>query len=233
MESLHSHCMRCIKRRCMVRPEPGVCCDLIGCPLVCGAVFHSCKLEEHRLLCAYERLPCINRGFGCPFNITRIRMAKHLEKCPASIVCCTMEWNRWPVSYADRESYENLSKDFDEVEQLDMALALQDQRMLLESLKVTTTVSKDKDHKKMSNGASNVPEAVEMEEEKEEESVYNGGFGASLETSRSFSRRSGHPHQLQGHRRDRGGVERREEPCLRSGGGEERGHEGGGFRLGL
>ncbi|KAI9526977.1 hypothetical protein NQZ68_034647 [Dissostichus eleginoides] len=187
MESLHSHCMKCIKRRCMVRPEPGVCCDLIGCPLVCGAVFHSCKLEEHRLLCAYERLPCINRGFGCPFNITRIRMAKHLEKCPASIVCCTMEWNRWPVSYADRESYENLSKDFDEVEQLDMALALQDQRMLLESLKVTTTVSKDKDHKKMSNRASNVPEVVEMEEEKEEESVYNGGFRASLETSRSLA----------------------------------------------
>ncbi|XP_034001983.1 LOW QUALITY PROTEIN: F-box only protein 30a [Trematomus bernacchii] len=187
MESLHSHCMKCIKRRCMVRPEPGVCCDLIGCPLVAGAVFHSCKLDEHRLLCAYERLPCINRGFGCPFNITRIRMAKHLEKCPASIVCCTMEWNRWPVSYADRESYENLSKDFDEVEQLDMALALQDQRMLLESLKVTTTVSKDKDHKKMSNGASNAPEVVEMEEEKEEESVYNGGFSASLETSRSLA----------------------------------------------
>lgn len=72
-------------------------------------------------------------------------MAQHFVMCPASIVCCTMEWNRWPVSYADRKSYENLSKDVDEVEQLDMALALQDQRMLLESLKVTTNMSKNGD----------------------------------------------------------------------------------------
>ncbi|XP_049451255.1 F-box only protein 30a [Epinephelus fuscoguttatus] len=192
MESMHSHCLKCINRRCMVRPEAGVCCDLIGCPLVCGAVFHSCKLEEHRLLCPYERLPCLNSGFGCPFTIARIKMAQHLEICPASIVCCTMEWNRWPVSYADRKSYENLSKDFDEVEQLDMALALQDQRMLLESLKVTTTVSKNGDKEadesdKMAT-ASSLSETVlgnvtvEMEEE-----PYNGLYRASVETSRSLA----------------------------------------------
>lgn len=191
MESLHSHCLKCINRRCMMRPEAGVCCDLIGCPLVCGAVFHSCKLEEHRLLCPYERLPCLNSGFGCPFTIARIKMAKHLETCPASIVCCTMEWNRWPVSYSDRKSYENLSKDFDEVEQLDMALALQDQRMLLESLKVTTMVSKNGDKEadegdKMAT-ASGLPEAVfgngsmEMEDE-----PYNELYRAS-ETSRSLA----------------------------------------------
>ncbi|CAJ1074470.1 F-box only protein 30a [Xyrichtys novacula] len=192
MENLHSHCLKCINRRCMTRTEAGVCCDLIGCPLVCGAVFHSCKLEEHRLLCPYERLPCLNSGFGCPFTITRIKMAQHLETCPASIVCCTMEWNRWPVSYSDRKSYENLSKDFDEVEQLDMALALQDQRMLLESLKVTTTVSKNGDKEadesdKMAT-ASSLPETVssnitvEMEEE-----PYNELYRASVETSRSLA----------------------------------------------
>ncbi|XP_072221757.1 F-box only protein 30a [Leuresthes tenuis] len=192
METLHPHCLKCINRRCMVRPEPGVSCDLIGCPLVCGAVFHSCKLEEHRLLCPYERLPCLNCVFGCPFTIPRIKMAQHLETCPASIVCCTMEWNRWPVSYADRKSYENLSKDFDEVEQLDMALALQDQRMLLESLKVTTTVSKNGDKEvdesdKMAT-ASSLPETVlgsgtvEMEEE-----PYNELYRASVETSRSLA----------------------------------------------
>ncbi|XP_042356942.1 F-box only protein 30a [Plectropomus leopardus] len=192
MDGLHSHCLKCINRRCMARPEAGVCCDLIGCPLVCGAVFHSCKLEEHRLLCPYERLPCLNSGFGCPFTIARIKMAQHLETCPASIVCCTMEWNRWPVSYADRKSYENLSKDFDEVEQLDMALALQDQRMLLESLKVTTTVSKNGDKEadesvKMAT-ASSLPETilgnvtVDMEEE-----PYNGLYRASVETSRSLA----------------------------------------------
>ncbi|XP_062253739.1 F-box only protein 30a [Platichthys flesus] len=192
MEHLHPHCLKCIKRRCMVRPEVGVSCDLMCCPLVCGAVFHSCKLEEHRLLCPYERAPCLNSGFGCPFSIARIRMAKHLETCPASIVCCTMEWNRWPVSYADRQSYENLSKDVDEVEQLDMALALQDQRMLLESLKVTTTVSKigfkgADENDKMAT-ASSLPEtvlgnrAVEMEEE-----PYTELYSTSSETSRNLA----------------------------------------------
>lgn len=171
-----------------MRPESGVSCDLIGCPLVCGAVFHSCKLEEHRLLCPYERLPCLNSGFGCPFTITRTKMAQHLETCPASIVCCTMEWNRWPVSYADRKSYENLSKDFDEVEQLDMALALQDQRMLLESLKVTTTVSKngekreeEEENDKMAMGSSEA--ALEMEQDE----PYNELYKASVETSRSLA----------------------------------------------
>ncbi|XP_015677851.1 F-box only protein 30 isoform X1 [Protobothrops mucrosquamatus] len=146
MEDLqHLHCVNCISRRCMTRSEAGISCDLIGCPMVCGAVFHLCKAEEHRLLCPLERVPCLNSGFGCPFTVTRNKIAEHLETCPASVVCCTMEWNRWPVSYADRKSYENLSKDVDEIEQLDMALALQDQRMLLESLKVATMTSKTPD----------------------------------------------------------------------------------------
>ncbi|XP_033844785.1 F-box only protein 30a [Periophthalmus magnuspinnatus] len=183
---LHPHCLKCINRRCMARPEMGVSCDLIGCPLVCGAVFHSCKLDEHRLLCPYERLPCLNSGFGCPFTITRIKMAQHLETCPASIVCCTMEWNRWPVSYADRKSYENLSKDFDEVEQLDMALALQDQRMLLESLKVTTTISKNgekKDDESDKMATSSNEAAVDMEQDE----PYNELYKTSVETSRSLA----------------------------------------------
>ncbi|XP_061780492.1 F-box only protein 30a [Nerophis lumbriciformis] len=186
METLHPHCLKCINRRCMVRPEAGLSCDLVGCPLVCGAVFHACKLPEHRLLCPYERLPCLNSGFGCPFNVARIKMAQHLETCPASIVCCTMEWNRWPVSYGDRKSYENLSKDFDEVEQLDMALALQDQRMLLESLRVTTTVSKNGDKEAGGKMAAAPSEAangtVEMEEE-----PYSDLYRASVETSRSLA----------------------------------------------
>ncbi|XP_062325367.1 F-box only protein 30a [Osmerus eperlanus] len=192
MEDLHAHCLNCINRRCMTRPETGVSCDLIGCHLVCGAVFHACKAEEHCLLCPLERVPCLNVGFGCPFTIPRMKMAEHLETCPASVVCCTMEWNRWPVSYSDRQSYENLSKDFDEVEQLDMALALQDQRMLLESLRVTTTVSKNGDIKPVEDIdkmalVSSAPETVvsngmvEMEEE-----TYGELYSASVETSRSL-----------------------------------------------
>lgn len=122
----------------MVKPEPGTSCDLFVCPLVCGAVFHSCKIDEHRLLCPLERVPCLNHSIGCPFILARGKMAEHLEVCPAGVVCCTMEWNRWPVNDEDYRSYERLSQDADEEEQLDMALALQDQRTMLASLKLVS-----------------------------------------------------------------------------------------------
>ncbi|XP_036406298.1 F-box only protein 30-like [Megalops cyprinoides] len=192
MEEQHTHCMNCVSRRCMARPEIGVSCDLISCSLVCGAVFHSCKASEHRLLCPIERVPCLNSGFGCPFTIARNKMSEHLEICPASVVCCTMEWNRWPVSYADRISYENLSKDVDEVEQLDMALALQDQRMLLESLKVATMVSKNGD--KPAGMTEKIAVASGLPKDKitnginglDEES-YSELYQATVETSRSLA----------------------------------------------
>ncbi|XP_038624294.1 F-box only protein 30 [Tachyglossus aculeatus] len=188
----HAHCINCVSRRCMTRPETGISCDLIGCPLVCGAVFHSCKADEHRSLCPLERVPCLNSGFGCPFTIARNKVAEHLEACPASVVCCTMEWNRWPVSYADRKSYENLSRDVDEVEQLDMALALQDQRMLLESLKVATmmsnTTDKVSESREQSSVKSSVPDIphanglVSVDEES-----YGALYQATVETTRSLA----------------------------------------------
>lgn len=136
MEEDHAHCVSCVNQRCTVRPQPGISCDLISCPLVCGAVFHSCKTDEHHLMCPLLRVPCLNSGYGCPATLVRNQMYAHLEVCPAGVVCCTMEWNRWPVSCLDYTSYESLSRGVEEVEQLDMALALQDQRTLLESLKV-------------------------------------------------------------------------------------------------
>ncbi|XP_066528648.1 F-box only protein 30b [Hoplias malabaricus] len=138
MEEPHVHCVSCVSRRCMVKPEPGISCDLLTCPLVCGAVFHGCKAVEHRLLCPLERVPCLNQSIGCPFMLTRSKMTEHLEVCPAGVVCCTMEWNRWPVNFEDYRSYERLSRDADEEEQLDMALALQDQRTMLASLKLVS-----------------------------------------------------------------------------------------------
>lgn len=87
-------------------------------------------------MCPLVRVPCLNSGYGCPATLVRNQMSAHLEVCPAGVVCCTMEWNRWPVSCLDYTSYESLSRGVEEVEQLDMALALQDQRTLLESLKV-------------------------------------------------------------------------------------------------
>ncbi|XP_069742139.1 F-box only protein 30a isoform X2 [Narcine bancroftii] len=188
----HLHCLNCVSRRCMVRPEENVSCDLIGCPLVCGAVFHLCKASEHRLLCPLERVPCLNSEFGCPFIIARNKLGEHLEICPASVVCCTMEWNRWPVSYADRKSYESLSKDWDGVEQLDMALALQDQRMLLESLKVVTTVSNSA-AKQFRNTEQN-PAVLGMSDEAQSsnslstnEEAYNELYRATVETTRTLA----------------------------------------------
>ncbi|XP_001507111.1 F-box only protein 30 [Ornithorhynchus anatinus] len=187
----HSHCINCVSRRCMTRPEAGISCDLIGCPLVCGAVFHSCKADEHRSLCPLERVPCLNSGFGCPFTIARNKVAEHLEACPASVVCCTMEWNRWPVSYADRKSYENLSRDVDEVEQLDMALALQDQRMLLESLKVATMMSNTTDKvaesREQISVKSSVPDIPHTNGLVSVEESYGALYQATAETTRSLA----------------------------------------------
>nr|XP_056709057.1 F-box only protein 30 [Euleptes europaea] len=190
-EHQHLHCVNCVSRRCMTRPEAGISCDLIGCPMVCGAVFHSCKAEEHRLLCPLERVPCLNSGSGCPFTVARNKIAEHLEICPASVVCCTMEWNRWPVSYADRKSYENLSKDVDEVEQLDMALALQDQRMLLESLKVATMTSKTADQVSKSKEQTSVVSAPDVTLPNGlmpvDEESYGVLYQATVETTKSLA----------------------------------------------
>ncbi|XP_075718876.1 F-box only protein 30 [Rhinoderma darwinii] len=189
-EHQHSHCACCVSRRCMIRPETGISCDLIGCPHVCGAVFHSCKADEHRMLCPLERVPCLNTGFGCPFVMTRNKLAEHLQICPASVVCCTMEWNRWPVSYADRKSYENLSRDVDEVEQLDMALALQDQRMLLESLKVATTISKTTEKLASSEQISVKTEDVDKvitNGVSGDEDSYSALYQATVETTKSLA----------------------------------------------
>nr|XP_055044482.1 F-box only protein 30b [Misgurnus anguillicaudatus]XP_055044483.1 F-box only protein 30b [Misgurnus anguillicaudatus] len=161
MEEPHAHCISCISRRCMVKPEPGISCDLITCPFVCGAIFHSCKVVEHKLLCPLERVPCLNHSIGCPFTLTRGQMAQHLEVCPAGVVCCTMEWNRWPVNDEDYRSYERLSQEADEVEQLDMALALQDQRTMLASLKlVSLAPTAGSEKKTQSAGQSAKPAAV-------------------------------------------------------------------------
>ncbi|KAM4528689.1 F-box only protein 30-like isoform 1-T1 [Fundulus diaphanus] len=132
----HVHCLSCVNLRCTVKPEPGVSCDLITCPLVCGAAFHSCKVSEHQLLCPLMKVPCLNSGYGCPTMLPRSQMSAHLDVCPAGVVCCTMEWNRWPVSCLNYTSYDSLISLLEEMEQLDMALALQDQQTLLDSMKM-------------------------------------------------------------------------------------------------
>ncbi|XP_077408044.1 F-box only protein 30b isoform X2 [Vanacampus margaritifer] len=135
MAEEHAHCMSCVNRRCMIRPQPGVSCQLTGCPLLCGAVFHSCKAEEHHHLCPLLRVPCLNSTYGCPVAMARNQMSAHLEVCPAGVVFCSMEWNHPADIDRDYSSYEPLSR-VEEVEHLKIAVALQDQRTLLESLRM-------------------------------------------------------------------------------------------------
>ncbi len=65
-------------------------------------------------------------------------MAHHLETCPASVVYCTMEWNRWPVYSKERKArvpfvQNNIPQA--EYGQLDVALALRDQEALNDAMK--------------------------------------------------------------------------------------------------
>uniref|UniRef100_A0A8C2ZL80 F-box protein 40 n=1 Tax=Cyclopterus lumpus TaxID=8103 RepID=A0A8C2ZL80_CYCLU len=136
----HVHCDSCYSRRCRARVEVSVCCALIPCRLHCGALFHLCKEEDHLLLCPNVRVPCLNAEYGCPLHLTRSSQAAHLQVCPASVVCCSMEWNRWPAndahSYPNTELHKNLLRGREQGRCLDLAMALKDQDLLFHSMKM-------------------------------------------------------------------------------------------------
>lgn len=132
----HRHCQNCFSKRCQVPINTGISCLMISCRLNCGATFHMCKEEEHLLLCPNEWVPCLNSVFGCPFYMNRCKQARHLKICPASVVCCSMDWNRWPNLDQDTTLYENLLKEEESEECLDLALSLRDQKILFRSLKM-------------------------------------------------------------------------------------------------
>lgn len=127
----HSHCQTCIKvKECRAKGMRTEKCSIIDCPSDCGFMFHKCKMSEHLLLCLNLRVPCINSGNGCPFTMPRKERGKHLETCPASVVVCTVEWNRWPTCkmkgpHLPRQSYKP--------GQLDADLAQSDERALVKS----------------------------------------------------------------------------------------------------
>ncbi|KAM9331703.1 F-box only protein 40-like [Pholidichthys leucotaenia] len=137
---LHVHCDSCYSRRCRARVEASVCCALVPCRLQCGALFHLCKEEDHLLLCPNVRVPCLNANYGCPVHLSRSSQAAHLQVCPASVVCCSMEWNRWPAndahSHPNAELHENLLGKREQAGSLDLALALKDQDQLFRSMKM-------------------------------------------------------------------------------------------------
>ncbi|XP_020040650.1 F-box only protein 40 isoform X1 [Castor canadensis] len=141
----HRHCEGCINRHCHVPVEPSVSCLVINCRLLCGATFHMCKEAEHKLLCPLEQVPCLNSEYGCPLSMSRHKLAKHLQVCPASVVCCSMEWNRWPNVDSETVLHENIMKETPSEECLDTALALQDQKVLFRSLKMVELFPETRD----------------------------------------------------------------------------------------
>uniref|UniRef100_A0A096LQD2 F-box protein 40 n=1 Tax=Poecilia formosa TaxID=48698 RepID=A0A096LQD2_POEFO len=137
----HLHCDSCYSRRCRARVEPSASCALLPCRLLCGAVFHLCKEEEHLLLCPNVRVPCLNAQYGCPVQLPRSSRAAHLQVCPASVVCCSMEWLRWPVDDTNPNNFnamqDNMMKEREtHGEALDVAMALVDQSDLYARLKM-------------------------------------------------------------------------------------------------
>lgn len=132
----HEHCDNCYDARCQLPLHITLSCVLLKCPKSCGSVFHQCKQEEHQLLCANETVPCLNASYGCPLSMTRSRLAKHLEVCPASVVCCSQEWNRWPAAETDLAFYKNISENPRSEDDLDVAAALRDQELLFHAIKM-------------------------------------------------------------------------------------------------
>jgi len=126
----HPHCDSCYWRKCLAVTDPP--CAVISCNNFCGASFHECKSAEHRELCLLEKVRCINEEYGCPLVLLRRDLSQHLSVCPASVVCCTMEWCRWPMYSREhgtsvQSAQTNLRA---RCAQLDVALALRDQRSL-------------------------------------------------------------------------------------------------------
>ncbi|TKS80698.1 F-box only protein 40 [Collichthys lucidus] len=132
----HEHCDKCYNVHCQVPVQISVSCMVIKCRKNCGAILHMCKQEEHQLLCPNETVPCLNVIYGCPLTMLRHRLAKHLEVCPASVVCCSQEWNRWPVSETDLTFCKNVSENPQTEVNLDVAMALRDQGLLFQSIKM-------------------------------------------------------------------------------------------------
>lgn len=165
----HEHCDKCYSVHCQV-----LSCIVIKCRKNCGAILHMCKQEEHQLLCPNETVPCLNALYGCPLNMLRHRLAKHLEVCPASMVCCSQEWNRWPASETDMIFCKNISENPQTEENLDVAMALRDQDLLFRSIKMKNIfpelIIEEPTHQDISAGVNShgkLRENCTMMEEKE------------------------------------------------------------------
>ncbi|XP_008118671.1 F-box only protein 40 isoform X2 [Anolis carolinensis] len=180
---LHKHCEKCFNRYCQVPVEPTVSCVVISCRSRCGAAFHMCKEDEHQLLCPLEQVSCLNSVYGCPFTMARFKMAKHLQVCPASVVSCSMEWNRWPCVESEAILHENIMKEEPREDCLDVALAMKDQKGLFGALKM----------------AELFPECKEEEIDANDEDI---GDESAERATGDFEANYAHPAELSQHERE-------------------------------
>jgi len=135
-QGLHKHCYKCFNLdKCRGGEDA---CAVVSCRLGCNFKFHQCKESEHQLLCRKEVGPCLNVNFGCDITLPRYQMTKHLAVCPASVVVCTHEWNRWPLFC--RERFKSIpfrrKNPLAASGDLDLELAMRDQRMVQDFSKV-------------------------------------------------------------------------------------------------
>ena len=80
-------------------------CEVVSCSQGCGRSFHGCKESEHYELCPLTRIFCLNQEFGCQQEILRRDIVTHLPVCPANIVMCTQEWNRYSCGHFVYETF--------------------------------------------------------------------------------------------------------------------------------
>ena len=128
----HEHCLQCFTQKC--NHPFGKTCILMPCNNKCGAVMHSCKMEDHLIVCLNSIQPCINSIYGCPYTLKRKHLAKHLSVCPASVIICTMEWNRKPLHLQNSVKMAGFDPNTITKNHLETTMALRDQRVLLQAM---------------------------------------------------------------------------------------------------
>ena len=92
-DGIHMHCLTCHSISCIKFKQ----CPIMHCEMQCGVQFHQCKQIEHQQVCRKQKRSCLNSRFGCPFKVTSIELLTHLERCPANVVFCSINWNRTPL----------------------------------------------------------------------------------------------------------------------------------------
>ncbi|EDO39611.1 predicted protein [Nematostella vectensis] len=185
-EKNHEHCQNCFKLYCTSNEK----CKVIACDSGCCLRMHECKLSEHKLVCLKAKTPCTNSFYGCPAVLPRESIKSHLSICPASAIFCTMEWNRYPVYSKSRLSWVPFFQPNPVLVkgQLDVELALRDQRILNDvfkkkcrkgkAKKVSTTAQDngiEKPPRHVESGTEMAPALLELEKKLSLKNSENSG----------------------------------------------------------